>query len=114
MLGHGSAITTAYNVTCLPTLGATNNGFPKFVSIVRLSEDDIDTEDISEGKKKRRHKLSYSYHVIVCMRVGGGEWEGGKVAEKEGTRKTRGRKGEREWDGGMPLLGSRTCRAHEC
>ena len=53
MLGHGSAITTAYNVTCLPTLGATNSGFPKFVSTVRLSEDDIDTDDISEEKKKR-------------------------------------------------------------
>ena len=85
MLGHGSAITTAYNVTCLPKLGATNSGFPKFVSTVRLSEDDIDTEDISEEKKReRRQKLSYSYHVIVCVRERvGGNWRGEKVAEEK-------------------------------
>ena len=77
MLGHGSAITTAYNVTCLPTLGATNSGFPKFVSTVRLSEDDIDTDDISEEKKREKAeiKLLISCHC-VCETVGGDEWEG--------------------------------------
>ena len=95
MLGHGSAITTAYNVTCLPALGATNSGFPKFVSTVRLSEDDIDTDDISEEKKKeRRQKLSYSYHVIVCVR----QWV---EMNGRGKRKVQGKAegGRGRWSG---------------
>ena len=48
MLGHGSAVTTANNVTCPPTLDATNSGFPMILSIARRSEDEADTADIAE------------------------------------------------------------------
>ena len=85
MLGHGSAITTAYNVTCLPKLGATNSGFPKFVSTVRLSEDDIDTEDISEEKKREKAeiKLLIPCHCVCVRERVGVNWRGEKVAEEK-------------------------------
>ena len=84
MVGHGSAVTTANNVTCPPTLGVTNSGFPMIGSVVRRSEDDLDTAGFAKGERVREHKYSvcvyvyacvcfYLYDIVyVCVCVGGG------------------------------------------
>ena len=64
MVGHGSAVTTANNVTCPSTMGATNSGFPMILSTVRLAEDEIDTAGFAKGKRVREHKCSV---CIVCV-----------------------------------------------
>ena len=49
MVGHESVVTTANSVTCPPTIGATNSGFPKSLSIVRFWEDMVKTANNAEG-----------------------------------------------------------------
>ena len=71
------------------------------LSTARLEEDDIDTEDISEEGRQINH------YVCVCEGWWVREWE-----EIKGGGWSNGREGD--VNSGMPLLGVRTCRAHEC
>ena len=67
MVGHGSAVTTTNNVTCPPTLSATNSGFPMIGSVIRRSEDDLDTAGFAKSERVREHKYSVCVYVCACV-----------------------------------------------